>query len=72
MVKNLLAKKEPWVLKTAEILGQNSVTSRTGKMVVGEGNAALRHPDSTPSRPCRGPEKAQWAAGRELTGDTAH
>ena len=51
--------KEAWVLKTAEILGQSSVTSRTGKMVVGEGSAALRHPNSTPSRPCRGPGKAQ-------------
>lgn len=28
--------KEPWVLKTSEILGQNSMISRTGKMVVWE------------------------------------
>lgn len=64
--------KEPWVLKTSEILGQNSVTSRTGKMVVGLGNAVLCHPNSTPPGPCRGPWKAQRAMGRELLDDTGH
>ena len=64
--------KEPWVLKTSEILGQNSMISRTGKMVVGLGNAVLRHPNSTPSGPCCGPWKAQQARGNELLDDTGH
>lgn len=57
--------------KTAEILGQNSVTSRTGKMVVGEGNAAPT-PPIHPLKTLRGPGRLSGLRAESSAGDTAH